>query len=59
VYFGVREFGMATAVNGINLHGNTRAFGSTFFVFSDYLKAAIRLAAIQQIPAVYIFTHDS
>lgn len=50
---------MAAAVNGITLHGNTRAFGSTFFVFSDYLKAGIRLAAIQKIPSVYIFTHDS
>lgn len=59
IYFGVREFGMAAAVNGITLHGNTRAFGSTFFVFSDYLKAGIRLAAIQKIPSVYIFTHDS
>lgn len=59
VYFGVREFGMAAAVNGINLHGNSRAFGSTFFVFSDYLKAAIRLAAIQATPSIFVFTHDS
>ncbi|HAT54316.1 MAG TPA: transketolase [Lactobacillus sp.] len=59
IYFGVREFGMAAAVNGITLHGGTRAFGSTFFVFSDYLKAAVRLAAIQQIPSTFIFTHDS
>ncbi|WP_057810114.1 transketolase [Furfurilactobacillus siliginis] len=59
VYFGVREFGMAAAVNGINLHGNTRAFCSTFFVFSDYLKPAIRLAALQQLPSTFILTHDS
>ncbi|MCF6160899.1 MAG: transketolase [Furfurilactobacillus sp.] len=59
IYFGVREFGMAAAVNGITLHGGTRVFGSTFFVFSDYLKAAVRLAAIQQIPSTFIFTHDS
>ena len=59
IYFGVREFGMGAAVNGINLHGNTRAFGSTFFVFSDYVKAGIRLAAIQKVPSIFVFTHDS
>ncbi|TLQ03855.1 transketolase [Pediococcus stilesii] len=59
IYFGVREFGMAAVTNGIALHGNTRPFASTFFVFSDYLKAGIRLAAIQHIPSIYIFTHDS
>lgn len=59
VYFGVREFAMAAAVNGIMLHGGLRAFGGTFFVFSDYLKPAIRLAAIMQIPSVYVLTHDS
>lgn len=59
IYFGVREFGMAAAVNGINLHGGSRAYGSTFMVFSDYLKAAIRLAALQKLPSVFIFSHDS
>ncbi|ANZ60994.1 transketolase [Secundilactobacillus paracollinoides] len=59
IWFGVREFGEATAVNGMILHGGIHAFASTFFVFSDYMRAAIRLAAIQQIPATYIFTHDS
>ena len=59
IWFGVREFGMACAMNGIMLHGGTRVFGSTFFVFSDYLKAAIRLSAIQKLPVIYILTHDS
>lgn len=59
IFFGVREFGMAAALNGIMLHGGSRVFGSTFFVFSDYLKAAIRLAAIQKLPTTFIFTHDS
>lgn len=59
IYFGVREFGMAAAVNGINLHGGSRAYGSTFMVFSDYLKAAIRLAALQHLPSIFIFSHDS
>lgn len=59
IFFGVREFGMATAINGINLHGGSRAFGSTFFVFSDYLKAAIRLAALQKLPSTFVFSHDS
>lgn len=59
VFFGVREFGMATAVNGMNLHGGNRAFGSTFFVFTDYLRAAVRLAALMKLPSVFIGTHDS
>lgn len=59
VYFGVREFAMAAAVNGMMLHGGVRAFGGTFFVFSDYLKPAVRLAAIMKIPSVYVLTHDS
>ncbi len=50
---------MGAAVNGINLHGGSRAFGSTFFVFSDYMKAAIRLAAIQHLPSIFIYSHDS
>lgn len=59
IYFGVREFGMATATNGINLHGGSRAYCSTFMAFSDYLKPAIRLAALQHLPSIFIFTHDS
>ena len=50
---------MAAITNGINLHGGSRAYCSTFMVFSDYLKAAIRLAALQRIPSVFILTHDS
>lgn len=59
IWFGVREFGMATAANGITLHGGTRCFISTFFTFSDYMKSAIRSAAIQKLPVTYVFTHDS
>src|SRR5699024_5132426 len=59
IYFGVREFAMAAAINGINLHGGSTAYCSTFMVFSDYLKSAIRLAALQHLPSVFIFTHDS
>jgi transketolase len=59
IYFGVREFGMGGALNGMMLHGGMRAFGGTFFVFSDYLRPAIRLAAIMKLPVVYVFTHDS
>lgn len=59
VYFGVREFGMAAAINGINLHGGSHAYCSTFMAFSDYLKPAIRLAALQHLPSIFIFTHDS
>lgn len=59
IWFGVREFAMAAAMNGIMLHGGTRVYGGTFFVFSDYLKAAIRLSAMQHLPVVYVLTHDS
>lgn len=59
VYFGVREFGMGAAVNGMLLHGGLKVFGGTFFVFSDYLRPAIRLASIMDVPAIYVFTHDS
>ncbi|WP_199615432.1 transketolase [Paenibacillus alkalitolerans] len=59
VYFGVREFAMGAAMNGMALHGGVRPFGGTFFVFSDYLRPAIRLAGIQKLPVVYVFTHDS
>jgi transketolase len=59
VFFGVREFGMGAAVNGIAAHGGLIPFGSTFFVFSDYCKPAIRLAALMQVHSLFIFTHDS
>ncbi|MQS53088.1 transketolase [Companilactobacillus mishanensis] len=57
--FGVHEFGMSTIMNGIVLHGGLKVFGSTFAVFSDYMKAAIRLSALQKLPVIYVFTHDS
>jgi transketolase len=59
VFFGVREFGMCAAVNGIAAHGGLIPFGSTFFCFSDYCKPAIRLAALMQVQSLFIFTHDS
>jgi len=59
VFFGVREFGMCAAVNGIAAHGGLIPFGSTFFVFSDYAKPAIRLAALMQVHSIFVFTHDS
>lgn len=59
IQFGVREFAMATVLNGMMLHGGVRVFGGTFFVFFDYLKAALRLSALQNLPVTYVFTHDS
>ncbi|MFI2856372.1 transketolase [Paenibacillus sp. JSM ZJ436] len=59
VYYGVREFAMAAANNGIALHGGLKVFGGTFFVFTDYLRPAIRLAAIMKLPVTYVLTHDS
>ncbi len=59
IAWGVREHGMAGATSGINLHGGLRAFASTFFIFSDYARPSIRLAALMEIPAIYVFTHDS
>lgn len=59
MYFGVREFAMAAAANGMLLHGGVRPYVGTFFVFSDYLRPAVRLAAIQGLPAIYVLTHDS
>lgn len=59
IWFGVREFGMSAAGNGVMLHGGLRSFVSTFFVFSDYLKPAIRMSAIEKMPLVYVLTHDS
>ena len=58
-HWGVREHGMAGIMNGIAAHGGLRVFGSTFLVFSDYMKPAIRLAAIMRLPVIYIGTHDS
>ena len=59
VHMGVREHAMTAAVNGMLLHGGVRAFTSTFFCFSDYMRPAIRLAALSKLPAVYVWTHDS
>ncbi|EMB63550.1 transketolase [Streptococcus mutans] len=59
IQFGVREFAMAAVLNGMALHGGLRVYGGTFFVFSDYLKAAVRLSALQGVPVTYVFTHDS
>lgn len=59
IWFGVREFAMGTALNGMSLHGGLRVFGGTFFVFSDYLRPSIRLAALMKQPVIYVFTHDS
>lgn len=59
VFFGVRELGMCAAVNGIAVHGGLRPFGSTFFVFSDYAKPALRIAAIMRANSLFVFTHDS
>ncbi|MFD0693959.1 transketolase [Paenibacillus sp. GCM10027628] len=58
-WFGVREFAMGAALNGMLLHGGLRAFGGTFLVFSDYLRGAIRLSALMKQPVAYVFTHDS
>jgi transketolase len=59
IWFGVREFAMAAAMNGIQLHGGSKIYGGTFFVFVDYLRAAVRLSALQKLPVTYVLTHDS
>lgn len=59
IWFGVREFAMGAALNGMALHGGVKVYGGTFFVFSDYLRPAIRLAALMGLPVTYVFTHDS
>lgn len=59
LYYGVREFGMATAMNGIALHGGLKVFGGTFFVFTDYLRPAVRLSALMKLPVTFVLTHDS
>jgi transketolase len=59
IWYGVREFAMGAAMNGIALHGGLKTYGGTFFVFSDYLRPAIRLAALMKLPVTYVLTHDS
>ncbi|MGW4323321.1 transketolase [Streptomyces sp. NPDC004684] len=59
IHFGIREFSMAAEMNGIALHGNTRIYGGTFLVFSDYMRNAVRLSALMQLPVTYVWTHDS
>ncbi len=59
VYYGIREFGMAAAMNGMMLHGGVVPYGGTFLIFSDYCRNAIRLSALQQVGAIYVMTHDS
>lgn len=59
IWFGVREFGMAAALNGMASHGAIRPYGGTFLIFSDYMKPAIRLSALMQLPVTFVFTHDS
>ena len=59
IHFGIREHAMGSIVNGITLHGLTRTFGGTFAVFSDYMRPAVRLAALMDIPSTFIWTHDS
>jgi transketolase len=59
LHFGVREHAMGSILNGIVLHGPTRPYGGTFMVFSDYMRPAVRLAALMRVPVVYVWTHDS
>ncbi len=59
IYYGIREFGMACAMNGMALHGGVIPYGGTFLIFSDYCRNAVRLSALQQTRAIYVFTHDS
>ena len=59
IWFGVREFSMGAALNGILLHGGTRGYIGTFFVFADYVKPAMRVAALSNLPTIYVYTHDS
>lgn len=59
LHFGIREHAMAAILNGIVLHGPTRAFGGTFLIFSDYMRPAVRLAALMKAPSIFVWTHDS
>ncbi|MEN9753398.1 MAG: hypothetical protein RL670_1089, partial [Actinomycetota bacterium] len=59
LHFGIREHAMAAILNGIALHGNSRAYGGTFLIFSDYMRPAVRLAALMKVPSIFVWTHDS
>ncbi len=59
LHFGIREHAMGSTMNGIVLHGGTRPYGGTFLIFSDYMRPAVRLAALMQLPVIYVWTHDS
>ena len=59
LHFGIREHAMGAILNGIVLHGNTRVFGGTFLIFSDYMRPAVRLAALMKVPTIFVWTHDS
>jgi len=59
LHFGIREHAMGSILNGITLHGGTRAYGGTFLIFSDYMRPAVRLAALMRIPTTFVWTHDS
>ena len=59
LHFGIREHAMAAIINGIVLHGPTRAFGGTFLIFSDYMRPAVRLSALMRVPSIFVWTHDS
>jgi transketolase len=59
LHFGIREHAMGAILNGIVLHGGTRAYGGTFLVFSDYMRPSVRLAALMEIPSIFVWTHDS
>jgi transketolase len=59
IHYGIREHAMGSVMNGVALHGNTRIYGGTFLVFSDYMRPAVRLAALMRLPVTYVWTHDS
>jgi len=59
LHFGIREHAMGAILNGIQLHGKTRAYGGTFLIFSDYMRPAVRLAALMNVPSIFVWTHDS
>ena len=59
LHFGIREHAMGAILNGIALHGKTRSFGGTFLIFSDYMRPAVRLAALMKVPSIFVWTHDS
>jgi transketolase len=59
LHFGIREHAMGSILNGIALHGKTRSYGGTFLIFSDYMRPAVRLAALMRVPSIFVWTHDS